>query len=181
MKPWNAWVGWLACTGLCLGVAAWSRAAAGESEEEWLTVLKAAAGNRGPTKLYADPVAAAAVFLAALERKDLNRMAQATALRAATESLNQELFFLILAQRLTRAELDELAEKLAGFRIAGTSAVARNTVKILVTKPVGNSAVRRMLTMREEKAGWKLLDLSGEGELAKPIFVPRKDRGGNRL
>jgi hypothetical protein len=35
--------------------------------------------------------------------------------------------------------------------------------------------------MREEKAGWKLLDISGEGELAQPIFVPRKDRGGNRL
>jgi hypothetical protein len=195
MKPWSAWLPWLAFAGLSLDVTTWSTAAepppegvpgadaaaGGDREAGMLKVVEAANGNRGPRKLYADPITAAAVFLAALEKKDLNRLAQATALRAATESKNQELFYLILAQRLGRNDLNELAEQLSGYKLTGTITVARNTVRILVTKPAGNGVLRRTLTMREEKAGWKLLDISGEGELAKPIYVPRKDRGGNRL
>ena len=39
-----------------------------------------AAANRGPRKLFTDPKTAAAAFLVALKEKNLNRMAQATAL-----------------------------------------------------------------------------------------------------
>ena len=157
--------------------------AAGDGEEELRAVIQAAAANRGPRKLFTDPKTAAAAFLFAVKEKNLNRMAQATALRAATkesESKNQELFRLILAQKLGKEDLDELAEKLSGFKIAATNAPALNITKIVISKPAGNGVMTRTVTMRQEKAGWKVLDISGEGELAEPILVPRRDRAGNR-
>jgi hypothetical protein len=154
--------------------------AANDRDKELREAIDAAAANRGPRKLFTDPKFAARAFLAALEDKDLKRLAQATALRAATESKNQELFRLILAQKLGPEDLDELAKKLAGFQIAASNQPANNVVKIVVTRPVDVGILRRTLTMREEKAGWKVLDVSGEGLLPEPILVPRRDRAGKR-
>ena len=51
-------------------------------------------------------------------------------------------------------DLDELAEKLSGFKIAGTNAPKNvGTVGIIVTKPDGNDVMRRTLTMRRKRPG----------------------------
>jgi hypothetical protein len=153
--------------------------AASDRDKDLRAVLDAAAVNRGPRKLFTDPKSAARVFLAALKDKDLKRLAQATALRAATaESKNQELFRLILAQKLGPEDLDELAKRFAGFQIAASNQPANNVVNIVLTRPGG--ILTRTLTMREEKAGWKVLDISGESLIAEPILVPRRDRADDR-
>jgi hypothetical protein len=85
---------------------------------------------------------------------------------------------LILSQKLDPEDLGELAEKLSGFEITGTNAAAAGGImNVVVTRPEGNGVVRHMITMRHEKAGWKVQDISGEGKLTKPIFVPRKKPG----
>jgi hypothetical protein len=201
MKPWNTRVAWLASAGLYLGLAAcrWSTAAepppearpeapaaapgadapaVGDREEESLEFLKAANANRGVRKHYLTPITAAQTFLAALKQKDLKKIAEATALHAATESKNQELFRSILAQKLGQDDLDELARQLSGFQITATAAPAGGLIKVVVTRPDGNGVLRRNLTMRQEKAGWKVQDISGEGLLAQPIMMPRTGRGG---
>jgi hypothetical protein len=156
-----------------------SAPAVGDRNEEPLEFIQAAIANRGPSKYFNNPVTAASFFLAAVGRKDLNAIAQATALRAAIESKNTRLFQLILAQKLGQEDLDELARELSGYQVRGITP-GGNTVKIVVTRPAGNGVMRRTLTMRHEKAGWKVQDISGEGELAKPILVPRAGRAGNR-
>jgi hypothetical protein len=151
-----------------------------DGNAESLEFLQAANANRGDPTQYTSPVTAARTFLAALEERDLKKVAAATALRAATESKNKALFQSILAQKLGQEDLDELARKLSGYELAGTSAPTVDITRIVATRPEGNGIVRRTLTMRREKAGWKLQDISDEGALAKPITVPRIDRRGNR-
>jgi hypothetical protein len=196
MTTANRWSACVVSAGLCLSLAAspWSTAAEPPPAEpkpdapvaapvqgaEPLKFLEAAAANRGPSKLYTTPVDAAAMFLAALKQKDLNRIAQATALHAAVESKNEQLFRLILAQKLSQEDLDDLASKLSGYQITGTGGPAMNTIKIVVTKPAENGVIRRNLTMRHEKAGWKVQDISGEGLVAEPILRPRPARDRNQ-
>jgi hypothetical protein len=152
--------------------------APGNRDEGDLGFPQAANANRGPHKLFADPKTAAKFFLEAVKAKDLNKIAQATALRAATESKNQKLFRLILAQELAQEDLDELSSKLSGFEIAGSNAPKNaGTLGILLSKTDGKVILRRTLTMRHEKAGWKVQDISGEGELGSPIITPRTKRG----
>ena len=131
-------------------------------------------------KQFTNPMAAANAFLAAIKEKDLNKIAQATALRAATESKNQKLFQLILSQELAQEDLDELAKKLAGFHDLRQQRPQEHAacVGVTVTKTEGTSIMRRTITMRHEKAGWKVQDIGGEGELEKPIIMPRMGRGG---
>jgi hypothetical protein len=152
---------------------------AAEGNQGQLGFLEAAVANRGNRKLFTNPMSAANVFLAAIKEKDLNKVAQATALRAATESKNQKLFQLILSQELAQEDLDELAKKLSGYQISGSN-VPKSTgiIGITITKSEGTSIMRRNLTMRHEKAGWKVQDIGGEGELEKPIIMPRMGRGG---
>ena len=70
------------------------------------------------------------------------------------------------------------AKKLDGFTFAGTNAAkSSGQLGVIVTKQEGTSLLRRTLTMRHEKAGWKVQDISGQGEIEKPIIMPRM-RGG---
>jgi hypothetical protein len=147
-------------------------------DDNALGFLAAAAANRGDPKFFHQPATAAMFFLAAIKKKDLNEIAQATALRAATESKNTKLFQLILAQELAQEDLDELAKKLDKYQFAGQNQPkSSGSIGIIITKPEGTSIMRRTITMRHEKAGWKVLDISGEGEIEKPIIMPRV-RGG---
>jgi hypothetical protein len=142
--------------------------------DDGLGFLAQAVANRGPDKFFNDPMIAAGFFLDAVQKKDLNRISQATALRAATESKNTKLFQLILTQELAQEDLDELAKKLDKFQIFSTNvAKSSGRLGIIIRKPEGTSMMQRTITMRHEKAGWKVLDISGEGEIEKPIVMPR--------
>jgi hypothetical protein len=146
--------------------------------DDGLGFLAAAAANRGPSKYFHDPITAAGFFLDSIKKKDLNAISQATALRAATESKNTKLFQLILSQELAQEDLDELAKKLAGFQYAFyNQPKSSGVLGVVIRKPEGTSTMQRTITMRHEKAGWKVMDISGEGEIEKPIIMPRM-RGG---
>jgi hypothetical protein len=147
--------------------------------------LNAAAANRGDPKMYRSPQGGAMVFLAAVKAKDLPKIAEATALHAPYEASgkNQKLFAAILDQDLAQEDLDELAKKLDGYQFAGANvAKSSGQLGIIVTKPEGTSIMRRTITMRHEKAGWKVQDISGQGEIEKPIVMPRMGgrMGGGR-
>ena len=61
-------------------------------------------------------------FLNALQAKDRDRLAEATALRSQTEASTdktKELFGRIVDLSISDAEIDDLAKKLQGFHIAG--------------------------------------------------------------
>jgi uncharacterized lipoprotein YmbA len=142
--------------------------------------LNAAAANRGEARTYRTPQGGAAAFLAAVKAKDLAKIAEATALHAPYEASgrNQKLFAAILDQDLAPEDLDELSKKLSGFQFAGTNdPKSSGQLGIIVTKPEGTSVMRRTITMRHEKAGWKVQDISGQGEIEKPIVMPSM-RGG---
>ncbi len=116
-------------------------------------------------------------FLAAVRARDPARLKEATALRAPTESRphNQKFFEAVLAETLAPDDIDELATKLEGFRIADAN-IPHSTAKrgIILRKAGGNGAfLQRTITVRKEKAGWKVVDISGEGKLEKPIVMPR--------
>src|SRR5262249_3392270 len=154
-------------------------AAGGERNDLPLDFLTAAAQNRGNPAQFRDPPTGAMSFLNAIKEKDLNKIAQATALRAATESKNQKLFQLILAQELAQEDVDELAKKLDKFQIVGQNQFkSSGSLGIIITKPEGTSIMRRTITTLHERGGWKVLDITGEGEIEKPIALPRMSRGG---
>ena len=113
-------------------------------------------------------------FLNALQAKDRDRLAEATALRGQTEALtdkNKELFLKIVDGSISDAEIDDLAKKLQGFRIAGENA-AKTTGKlgIYVDKRTEDGSVLRLtLTVRKEKKGWGVMDLSTRPIEFKPM------------
>jgi len=124
-------------------------------------------------------------FLEAVKAKNLAKMAEATALRAPLEAStrNQKIFSAILEQDLATEDLDELAKKLDGYTYAGSNqAKSSGKLGVIFTRPEGTSVMRRTITMRHEKAGWKVLDIGGQGEIEKPIVMPRMrgNTGGRR-
>ncbi len=117
---------------------------------------------------FRDPVTSAKAFLDAVKAKDINQIAMATALHAATESTvrNQKLFQAILAKDIAQEDLDEFAKKLEGFQVAGTNTpISTGSIKVVIQKTEKTSIFKRTLTMRHEKAGWKVQDISGQGEI----------------
>jgi len=131
---------------------------------------------------FRNPMTAAAAFLAALRAKNPDMLAQATALRAPTEASPkyQKVFTAILEQSLAPEDLDELAKKLEGYAIIGHN-TPKSTGKfdVIVGRMQGTSQFHRTITLRKEKAGWKVVDLSGAREFEKPIVLVRPGRGGN--
>jgi hypothetical protein len=137
---------------------------------------------------FRTPMGAVTAFLAALKAKDPDRLAEATALRAPMESTgkNQKLFTAILERSLADDELTELASKLEGFQIVDHN-VPKSTGRyslILAKAGKNGSQLLRTIHTRHEKAGWKVVDISGQGELERPIMIPRGGggmrRGGRR-
>jgi len=137
----------------------------------------------GPGGTFRNPMTAAAAFLKALQAKDPDRLAQTTALRAPTEASPkyQKMFTAILEQSLAPEDLDELAKKFEGYQIYGSNQ-ARSTGKfeVIVSRAQGTSQFHRTITLRKEKLGWKVLDISGAREFEKPIvLVKPRGMGGN--
>ena len=123
------------------------------------------------------PVGAVLAFLHALKVKDPEALKEATALRSPTEAKprNRDLFSAILKKSLTEEDLSELATKLEGFQIVDLNqAVSTGRRSVMLMKPgKDGSRLIRTITARHEKAGWKVVDISGQGELENPILIPR--------
>lgn len=131
-------------------------------------------GDRGgESGNFHTPLGGAMAFLNALKSKNLEKVAEATALRAPMEAVgttNQRIFQAILNKEISEEDLAEFAKKLDGYQISGANQ-AKSTAKIGITisKMEGNSFLRRTITMRHERAGWKVSDISGTGEIKRAI------------
>ena len=132
-------------------------------------------------------------FLSALKAKDLDRLNEATALRAQVEadsSKNKELFKKIFDLSLSDSEIDQLAEALDGYRISGENPPkSTGRVEVILRKAGNNnnngnsnnngSYFLRKITVRHEKKGWGVLDIAGAMEF-KPMNTIRRGTGGRR-
>jgi hypothetical protein len=105
-------------------------------------------------------------FLSALKAKDADRLSEATAQRAATDSSakNRETFTKILEVSLSDSELDGLAKSLDGYQIAGENPPkSTGKIDVVIQKSGDNGGYsRRRVTARREKKGWGVLDISPE-------------------
>ncbi len=113
---------------------------------------------------FRNPATAVEAFLKALKAKNKDRLAQATAHRAATEAVekHQKIFAAILDQSISDEELDDMAKALDGFQVNGILS-ARSTGQIGVTigKRNNRDALQRTVQVRREKEGWKVMDFGG--------------------
>jgi hypothetical protein len=136
--------------------------------------------DSGPADFHS-PEGAVKAFLSALKAKDLDRLNEATALRAQLESStkNQETFKKIFDLALSDSELDDIAKKLEGYQIAGENPqVSTGRIDVILRKAGQNGAYfQRKVTVRHEKKGWGVLDISGPSEFRS--MRPRPlNRGG---
>jgi hypothetical protein len=141
-------------------------------------------GQPGTKDTFTNPYVATMSFLNALKAKDLDRLAEATALHAPIEAKgkNQKLFAAILDQSLSEDDLQELAKSLDGYQIVGQNTPkSTGQLGIIVMKPEGTSQMIRTVTTRHEKKGWKVQDISGKRELEKPIMNVRMPGMGGRM
>ena len=142
----------------------------------------AGAGAQGAAGLAQDngpadtrsPEGAVRTFLNALQAKDRDRLAEATALRSQTEASTdktKELFGRIVDLSISDAEIDDLAKKLRGFHIAGENAPkSTGRLGIYIDKPTAEGSVLRVtLTVRKEKKGWGVMDMSSNPIEFKPM------------
>jgi hypothetical protein len=134
---------------------------------------------------FRSPEGAVRAFLAALKAKDLDRLNESTALRASQEaasSKNKELFKKIFDLSLSESELDDLADKLDGYRMSNENppkSTAR--VEVVLVKAGKNGAyTKRTITTRHEKKGWGVLDVSGPTEFKSMGIIRRPGMGGGR-
>jgi hypothetical protein len=126
---------------------------------------------------------AVTAFLNALKAKDQDRLNEATALRAQLEASakNQPIFKKIFDLALSDSDLDDLAKKLEGYQIA-TEHQGKSTGRIIVIlrKPGHNGGYfQRTVTVRHEKKGWGVLDISGTEEFKSMSAMPRYRQGGS--
>jgi hypothetical protein len=150
----------------------------------------AGAGAQGPAGLAQDngpadirsPQGAVRAFLNALQAKDRDRLAEATALRAQTEASTdktKELFGKIVDMSISDAEIDDLARKLQGYRLSGENAPkSTGRLGIYIDKPTQEGSVLRVtLTVRKEKKGWGVVDMSSNPIEFKPMGImnPRRN------
>jgi len=127
---------------------------------------------------FRTPAGAVMTFLNALRAKDPERLAEATAQRAATESTGnyQKVFVAILEQSLAAEDLAELAAKFEGAQITSMNPPKSSAKAEVIVGKLGPSGqtITRKITVRKEKAGWKVLDIAKAIEGEKPFNV----RGG---
>ena len=120
-----------------------------------------------------------------LFRSDPVKLREATSLHAAEDNKgkrNEKLFEAILGESLSTDDLDELAKKFEGFQVAGMN-VPKSSGKLGITlrKPEqGGDVLQRTVTVRRERSGWKVDEISGEGRFEQPIMIPRGRMGGGR-
>jgi hypothetical protein len=126
-----------------------------------------AGADNGPANTNS-AAGAVRAFLKALKAKDRDALAEATAQRAAadspleTTSTHKELFGRILDGSISEAELDDLATKLEDYKVAGEDAPkSTGRLKVYADKTEkSGTRHRRVFTVRREKKGWGVMDIS---------------------
>lgn len=124
-------------------------------------------GQSGEPVDTTSPDGAVKSFLNALKARDREQLAEATALRAVSEmegGRHRELFSRIFDNSISDAELDDLAASFDGFEVAGFNQVkstGRLGVTVRKTSEDGGW-LQRTITVRREKKGWGVLDISGQ-------------------
>lgn len=121
-------------------------------------------------------------FLNALQAKDADRLAEATALRAPRESgpTFRKIFTSISEQSLSPQDLDALAKAFEGMQVEGQN-TAKSTARVGII--VGKTDQRgdhvsRTITVRREQAGWKVVDISPQRVLDNPSQNQGRPGGG---
>ncbi len=130
---------------------------------------------------FHDPRKAVDAFLNALKDKDLDALTEATAIHAqieASSNKNRGIFKRIYDGSLSEAELDDISNKLDGFKVSSENP-PKSTGKIQVIvqktdKERNNARVTRVITVRHEKGGWKVCDVSGESVFLNPYRPKNK-------
>ena len=143
------------------------------------------ADNKPPD--FHTPEGGVTAFLNALKARDLDRLTEATAIHAQVEARakNQEIFKRIYDGSLSEQELDDLAKKLEGYQLAGYNPPkSTGRIDIILQKMSGPgpesgpgqnqnpSRFTRLITVRHEKRGWLVCDISGESEFKNPRMMP---------
>jgi hypothetical protein len=123
-------------------------------------------------------------FLNALKAKDQDRLNEATALRAQLEATtkNQPIFKKIFDLALSDSELDDLAKKLEGYQISGEHQGKSTGRIVVVLRKAGQNGgyFQRSVTVRHEKKGWGVLDITGAEEFKSMSVRPRNRQQGGR-
>jgi hypothetical protein len=138
--------------------------------------------DNGPADTHS-PDGAARAFLQALRAKDRSRLAEATALRSQKEASTtrmQELFAKVVDESISDSELDDLASKLDGYQVAGENAAkSTGSLGIIIHKPTDDGGyLSRVLTVRKEKKGWGVMDISRETVFKGMSGQRRRTTGG---
>jgi len=129
------------------------------------------------------PFGAVNAFLSALQAKpiDADRLAEACALRASLEppEKNKTLFKKIFDLSLSDSELDDLAKRYEGYKIAGENPPKSTGRAEVVLQKSGDDGSRYTLvvTVRKEKKGWGVLHLATP-TVFKPLGQTPKQRTG---
>ena len=136
---------------------------------------------------YPSPKDATAAFLAAAKAKDPVRLREATAIHSVKEETTPKtraLFTAILAQKLSKEDLEDLASKLDGFKVAGTGTpIQTGQLYVHIEKPGPNDTILRRLiktqlekTGRPGKSGWKVSRISRQRTFDKnEPWLEKKD------
>ncbi|MDR3618832.1 MAG: hypothetical protein P4L85_05730, partial [Paludisphaera borealis] len=127
------------------------------------------AGGKAEAGDTNSPDGAVKAFLSALEDKDRDRLTEATALRATSVEEGgkyRDLFSRIIDSSISDSELSDLAAKLEGFKVSGENQVkSTGRLGVTVRKPTDSGGMlQRTVTVRKEKKGWGVLDISGQTE-----------------
>jgi hypothetical protein len=123
---------------------------------------------------FSEPVAAVESFLNALKARDPERLSQATALRAPYEAVekHKKVFQAILDKSLPDNELSSIANNLDGFTVSGTNTPkSSGRIGVILQKTKENDRITRVVDVRREKAGWKVLDIQ-DPRILKGIPTP---------
>lgn len=138
-----------------------------------------AGGDNGPAD-NRTPENAVRAFLKALKAKDKDALTEATAGHAPLEARekNRDTFKKIIDLEISDSELDELTKALDGYRIASYNP-PRSTgrLDVVIQKQGERGAFfRRRVTVRREKKGWGVLDISGAEEFKAIMNYGRRKR-----
>jgi len=122
----------------------------------------------GPANLHT-PEGAVTAFLNALKAKDLDSLNEAMAGHAPVEAAalkTRELFQKIFDLNLPDSDLDDLAKKLEGYQIVTVNPPkSTGRLDVVIQKRAENGSVLgRRVTVRHEKKGWGVVDITGPSE-----------------
>lgn len=139
--------------------------------------------NLGPVDKHS-PQGAVQSFLFALSVRDRERLREATARRSQFEASSEqqkELFRKIVnpEENISDAELEEIARKLEGYVIAGENAVhTTGKLGVIIMRPTREGGyLSRTVTVRKEKKGWGVMDVSSPTEFTATGGMRHKHPG----